>query len=245
MIYSFTDFGSQDIYVGQLRTVMAHHAPDVPYIDLLHDAPTFDVLSSAHLLHAIVSQLPMTTGDVCLAVVDPGVGGVRRPVAMLADGVWFVGPDNGLLSVLAQRSRQCSFWEIAWRPEQLAASFHGRDLFAPVAARLAAGTLDGEALKAIAGLDVVLDGGDLPRVIYIDHYGNAITGIRWPAGGLNVSVVVQGKILGHSRVFCEVLPGAAFCYENSLGLLEIAVNGGNAAEKLHIKVGEPIKLVSA
>ena len=106
-------------------------ASNVPVIDLLHDAPSFNVQASAHLLAALSMQIP--PGSVTLAVVDPGVGGPRDAVALEADGNWYIGPDNGLLSVLAVRAKACTYWRITWRPEKLSASFHGRDLFAPVA----------------------------------------------------------------------------------------------------------------
>src|SRR5512140_3370099 len=96
-IFLFTDFGAADIYVGQVKAVLQQRASTVPVIDLLHDAPAFNVQASAHLLAALSLQLP--PGSVALAVVDPGVGGVRDAVALLADGNWFIGPDNGLLSV--------------------------------------------------------------------------------------------------------------------------------------------------
>src|SRR5687768_4824980 len=93
-IFLFTDFGTADLYVGQVKTVLHAEAPHVPVIDLLNDAPHFNVLASAHLLAALVQRLP--SGSITLAVVDPGVGGTRKPIAIEADGRWFVGPDNGL-----------------------------------------------------------------------------------------------------------------------------------------------------
>src|SRR5215510_10038563 len=102
MIFLFTDFGSADIYVGQVKAVLAERAPRVPVIDLLHDAPPFNIRAGAHLLAALSTRIPR--GSVTMAVVDPGVGGRREAVAVLADGRWFVGPDNGLLSVLAARA---------------------------------------------------------------------------------------------------------------------------------------------
>lgn len=244
MIYAFTDFGHHDIYVGQLKAAIASHAPNATQIDLLHNAPSFDVLSSAHLLHALVRTLPTVDGDVFLAVVDPGVGGNRRPVVMRADGLWFVGPDNGLLSVAYQRASTCRLWEIVWRPERLSASFHGRDLFAPVAARIAEGTLGDEALKEIECLDVVFDPGELCRIVYIDHYGNAMTGVRQSSVSVHTRVQVKGYHLEHSMTFCEISEGEAFWYINSLGLLEIAVNGMSAADRFGLSVGEPVEIIT-
>lgn len=103
MIVLFTDFGADDLYVGQVKAVLAHTAPGVPAIDLLHAAPNFDIESSAHLLAALYPKF--SPGSVFFAVVDPGVGGARDAVVMVADGYWFVGPDNGLLSIIAARAQ--------------------------------------------------------------------------------------------------------------------------------------------
>src|SRR5262249_45495979 len=100
-IFLFTDFGSTDIYAGQVKSVLQQHAPGVAVIDLLHDAPDFNVRASAHLLAALAPRIP--AGSTVLAVVDPGVGSARAAVAMRGNGSWFVGPDNGLLSVWAAR----------------------------------------------------------------------------------------------------------------------------------------------
>ena len=135
MIFLFTDFGAGDIYVGQMKAVLHERAPKAPVVDLLNDAPAFNVRAGAHLLAAFAARLPKDS--VTLAVVDPGVGGPREPVAVLADGRWFVGPDNGLISVAASRAAKHEVHTIEWRPEKLTASFHGRDLFAPVAAMIA------------------------------------------------------------------------------------------------------------
>ena len=166
-IFLFTDFGAADLYAGQVRAVLQRDAPNVAVIDLLHDAPAFNVRAGAHLLAAISMQLP--SGSVTLAVVDPGVGGARDAVALAADNNWYIGPDNGLLSVLAARARARTCWRITWRPEQLSASFHGRDLFAPVAAAIACGEFP--AGKAESGARLSVD-FDLEEIIYIDHYGN-------------------------------------------------------------------------
>ena len=110
MIFLFTDFGAGGHYVGQMKAVLLEHAPKVPVIDLLHDAPAFNVKAGAHLLAAFAARLPKRS--VTLAVVDPGVGGPREPIAALADGRWFVGPDNGLISVASARAKKCEVCSI-------------------------------------------------------------------------------------------------------------------------------------
>src|SRR5690606_4878696 len=113
---------------------------------------------------ALAQRLPAES--ITMAVVDPGVGTDRRAVVLQVDQRYFVGPDNGLLSVIAARSRSRSLWEIVWRPEVLSRSFHGRDLFAPIAARLALGIFPSDALRPIEALQVELGAGDLAEIVY-------------------------------------------------------------------------------
>jgi S-adenosylmethionine hydrolase len=236
-IFLFTDFGAADIYVGQVKAVLAREAPANAIIDLLHEAPAFNVRASAHLLAALASQIP--AGSVTLAVVDPGVGGDRAAVALEVDGRWFVGPDNGLMSVLAARATKTLFWRITWQPENLGPSFHGRDLFAPVAAALARGEFPaGKAVRADR-LQVEFGATDLGEIIYIDHYGNAFTGLRAPALPHDMRIVAGGASLSYARVFSAAAPGGTFWYANSLGLVEIAGNGCSAAAVLGLAVGQP------
>lgn len=242
MIYLFTDFGAHDLYVGQLKAVLQRLAPGIPQIDLLHDARPYDVLSAAHLLAVLRGQ--MQEGDVMLAVVDPGVGGARRPVALQVDGCWCVGPDNGLLSVLAQRAVECSVQEILWRPLQSSVSFHGRDLFAPIVAGLATGKLEEKALRPVGRLEVEIDAGDLPQLIYADHYGNLMTGLRGGTLSDTARLRLQGHEISHAPVFSSVPVGHACWYVNSLGLVEIAVNQGNAAQQLGAQVGAALEVIS-
>lgn len=241
MIFLFTDFGAAGIYVGQVKAALQGYAPKEPAIDLLHDAPAFNVKAGAHLLAALAARLP---GDsVTVAVVDPGVGGPRAPVAVLTDGRWLVGPDNGLISVAAARARKCEAYSIGWRPKQLSASFHGRDLFAPVAGMLARGDRKRAALKK-AALAVSFGPDDLAEVVYVDHYGNAMTGLR--ANGLprTARLVVRGRRIVHARVFSDVPAGESFWYENSIGLAEIAANSDSAAARLGLQIGDAVGIAS-
>ena len=237
MIFLFTDFGAAGLYVGQVRAVLQSAAPKAIVIDLLHDAPAFNVKAGAHLLAALAPRLP--AGSVTLAVVDPGVGGPRRPVAVRANGRWFVGPDNGLVSIVAARARSGQAYSIGWRPRALSASFHGRDLFAPVAAMLARGNRAAPKLKK-AALAVSLGTADLAEVIYVDHYGNVMTGLRSAGVRRDERLITGGRRIGHARVYSEARPGEIFWYENSLGLVEIAANSASAAEALGLKVGNRI-----
>jgi hypothetical protein len=226
-------------YVGQVKARLVEQAPGVPVIDLLHDVPDFNPHAGAHLLAALSQGL--AAGSVFLAVVDPGVGTSREAVVLQAGGRWFVGPDNGLLSVVAARELDAKVWQISWRPEVLTATFHGRDLFAPVAARIARGDFPSEWLRPVGCLEVEFDANDLARVIYIDHYGNAWTGVRDVPPG--VQVRLGGRQLSHAETFGFVERGQPFWFVNSVGLLELAVNRGHAATVLGIKVGDTVQLM--
>ena len=240
MIFLLTDFGAADIYVGQVRAELLREAPRVPVIDLSHEVPAFRIEAGAHLLAAFAQRFP--AGSVALAVVDPGVGTSRRPIVLSADECHYVGPDNGLLSVVAARSRSRAQWEIVWRPEAMSRSFHGRDLFAPIAARLALGIFPSDALQPLDALEVELGEGDLAEIIYVDHYGNALTGLRAGSVSRDAVLTVGEMPLRHAAVFGEVPPGEPFWYDNSLGLIEIACNRASAAAQLGLSLGTPLRI---
>jgi S-adenosylmethionine hydrolase len=239
-IFLFTDFGSADLYLGQVKAVLHRYAPEARVVDLLHEAPAFNIKAGAHLLAALAGQLP--AGSVTMAVVDPGVGGTRKPVAVLADDRWFVGPDNGLISVAAARAARAEAYVIGWRPKKLTASFHGRDLFAPVAGMLARGDRKGVKLGKRGTLVMGLGGGELAEVIYVDHYGNAMTGLRARGLPRGARLAVGRRTVEHARVFSDVPAGRMFWYENSLGLAEIAANGASAAAALTLAVGAAVRV---
>ena len=244
MILLFTDFGLAGPYHGQMKAVLARHAPGVPAIDLCADAPPHDARAAAYLLAALTPPATpiYAAGTVFLCVVDPGVGGGRAALVLDADGFRFVAPDNGLLEIVRRRAAAARMWRVTWRPERLSASFHGRDLFAPVAAMLALGEPPpGEKLDSApeAGADWP---DDLARVIYLDHFGNAMTGLRAAGLGPGARLRVDGRRLERMRTFSDVPPGTAFWYENANGLAEIAVNQGRADGLLGLAVGSPVEV---
>jgi S-adenosyl-L-methionine hydrolase (adenosine-forming) len=241
-IVLFTDFGSADPYVGQVKAMLDRDAPGVPVIDLLNDVPAFAVNAAAHLLASLVRHFPQ--GSVFMAIVDPGVGSARLPIVLQADGYRFVGPDNGLLSVWAARARDVRPSRIAWTPGRMSTSFHGRDLFAPVAARLAAGRLPAGWLQPLDALSADFGAGDLGEVIFIDHYGNAMTGLRAASVPRAAQLAAAGRRLSYARVFSDAEDGVPFWYENSQGLVEIAVDRGSAAHALGLEVGTPVAWVA-
>lgn len=228
MILLFTDFGLSGPYMGEMRAVLLRKAPGAPVVDLMSDAPAFRPDLAAFLLAALWPTAE--PGDVVLAIVDPGVGGERAPLAVEIDGRWLVGPDNGLFEVVLRRGGKALSHAIDWRPERLSASFHSRDLFAPVAARLAHGDRSGLRPQAPTRYPAWPD--DLPAVVHIDGYGNVVTGLRAATLPATARLVIGNHRPERLRTFSDAPPGALFWYENSSGLAEIAANGASAARLL-------------
>lgn len=242
MIVLFTDFGDAGPYIGQMKGVLAREAPGVPVIDLLADAPSCDPRSAAYLLAALATDFPPPA--VFLAVVDPGVGTDRAPLIVEADGRSFIGPDNGLFEIVLRRARVRDVRRIAWQPKRLSASFHGRDLFAPVAAMRARGAAIPTETMPETGMRRPDWPDDLAAIVYIDHFGNAMTGLRAAVLPADAAIEAGGRRFARARTFDDVAPGAAFWYENANGLAEIAVNRGRAAS-LGLAVGAAVRVVTA
>jgi len=235
MLVLFTDFGLQGPYIGQVAAVLQQHAPGVPVINLFSDLPPFDIQAAAYLLPAYTRGFPPGTVFVC--VVDPGVGGARPGAVLCADGRWYVGPNEGLFAPLARRAGDIRCWQLPGPAAGASPSFHGRDVFAPVAGRLARnGRYEGEEV-ATSELDWPDWPDDLWRVVYIDRFGNAITGLRGSMVEADAVFNVSGHSLRHARTFSDVGEGEAFWYENSSGLVEFAVNRGRADVELGLNTG--------
>jgi S-adenosyl-L-methionine hydrolase (adenosine-forming) len=241
MIVLFTDFGLSGPYTGQVKAVLHQLSAGVPIVDLFADLPAAKPKPAAYLLAAYGPWFP--PGTVLMAVVDPGVGGARAAVVVEADGRSYVGPDNGLFEIVLRRAGALKTSEIQSRPDRVSASFHARDLFAPVAARLAAGTLPAGALRG-AGIGRFPDWpDDLPEIVYIDRYGNAMTGLRAAVLPHGTRLSASGRVLERARTFSDVPEGDAFWYENSNGLVEIAVSAGQADAALGLAIGSPIAIL--
>jgi len=239
MIALFSDFGLEGPYLGQIKAVLCLEAPTTPVIDLFADAPVYDPRASAYLLAAYVPAFPQ--GTIFLCVVDPGVGSGERKVAVInVDGRWFVGPDNGLFNIVAMRGTSVRWWDVSWCADDLSATFHGRDLFAPLAARLARGQAPPGQQQEVRQRLFSDWPQDYWQIIYIDHFGNAMTGIR--AGFLPRArrLVVHGHRFGYARTYSDVSPGQGFWYENANGLVEIAINQGRAAECCSLTLGDTV-----
>jgi S-adenosylmethionine hydrolase len=241
MIVLFTDFGLAGPYTGQVTAVLNQGAPEMPIISLFADAPSERPKPAAYLLAAYGAWFP--AGTVLLCVVDPGVGSDRRAVVVEAEGRIYVGPDNGLFDIVIRRASGAQMWEIIWHPGPLSPSFHGRDLFAPVAARLATGAPITELAQPAADESVKRAWpDDLAEIVYIDHYGNALTGLRGALLSPKARLGVSGLSLRRAATFSAVKPGAAFWYINSNGLAEIAVNAGRADTTLGLTIGSAIAI---
>jgi S-adenosyl-L-methionine hydrolase (adenosine-forming) len=247
-----TDFGAADGYVGIMKGVILGIAGGVQLVDLSHDIPPQDVREAIYLLDRAAPYFP--EGAIHLAVVDPDVGSERRALVVRTGRACYVGPDNGLFTrPLAEPGAQA--WELD-RPEfwlpQVSRTFHGRDVFAPVAAHLADGVPPGEMGRPIADpvrLDLTaparaLDGAINGQVVHVDRFGNLITDVpsSWLGGE-----GWQGRIAGRniaeiSGTYAAARAGALLMLIGSGGTLEIAERNGNAARRLGVKAGEPVFL---
>lgn len=243
MIFIFSDFGVNGPYSGTMRSVLMRNAPECAVCDLMVDAPDRNPKASSYLLAALRREF--RRGDVVLGVVDPGVGSARKGIVVTADGVTYVGPDNGLFEMVIRKSDDVQLRCIEWQPKDLSASFHGRDIFAPVAACVATGqefachdlTLDQRYDDAMAWPD------ELDEVIYIDTYGNLMTGLR--ACGPDDTVAVNDQAVPMARTFSDVPVGKPFHYGNSIGLCEIAVNCGRADRLFDAEIGTKVCITPA
>lgn len=247
MILIFSDFHFTGPYSGAMQAaVMRHAGKNASVVNLMLDAPDRDPMRSAYLLASLRREFGV--GDIGLCVVDPGVGSARRVVVAQCDGAFFVGPDNGLFEMVIRRAQNVRLWQIDWEPEGASASFHGRDIFGPVAGMLAANTDFARHELAVDArfADARNWPDDLAEVIYIDGYGNAMTGLRANMVLATAPVLTVGDLeIGRARTFSDVPAGHAFWYENSFGLVEIAVNGGRADQLPGLGIGGKVNWIGA
>jgi len=252
LVTLLTDFGLADTYVAQVKGVLLSLVPEAMVVDATHAVEPGDVVGGCLALESILPHFP--GGTVHLAVVDPGVGTPRLPIAVAAGGRFGVGPDNGLLTPLLA-SAGARVHEIRtgrFARATVAPTFHGRDLFAPAAAHLLAGGAI-EALGPVVGAPVMLPlaearpaaGGVDGEVVHIDRFGNCTTSIRAAdlasSDPTAVRVTVAGhEITGLARTYGEAADGALVALIGSAGRLEIAVRNGSAAEGLSVGRTTPV-----
>jgi hypothetical protein len=243
-----TDFGPGSVYVGQMHLAIRRELPEATIVDLAHDCPRGDIEAAAYLLRAAAPvAIP---ASVTVVVVDPGVGGDRRVLAGRVDGRVFVGPDNGVLAAALEEGEVRAFENRALLDRPVSATFEGRDVMAPLGARIAAGMPLGEVGPAAAPRTA--PPGPVPgaegvdgRVLLVDRFGNLVTNVPGTrlASKAGLAVRVGGrKVVGLSRTFADVEPGALLCYVGSGGHLEVAVNGESAARRLGVNGGEDVEV---
>ncbi|HEY6058941.1 MAG TPA: SAM-dependent chlorinase/fluorinase [Gemmatimonadales bacterium] len=239
IITLLTDFGTGDSYVAEIKGVLLSRVPTATVVDVTHDVPAGDVRSGRYVLSRAWPRFP--AGTVHLAVIDPGVGTARRALAAQAGGHCFVGPDNGLLSGLPDDVRFVKLPVL----RDASPTFHGRDVFAPAAARLAAGArLDDlgppvtDVVQIAAAAPRVAESAVLGEVVYIDHFGNLISNIPKDLIRLGATITVGETTIGQvRRTFGDVAVGMVVAYVGSGGTVEIGVREGSAARALGVGVG--------
>lgn len=250
-----TDFGLKDGYVGIMKGVIAEINPNLPMIDLTHHIPPQQIWAARFCLMNAYPYFPKDT--VFLAVVDPGVGSQRRSVAIECSQGYLVGPDNGLFSGILKQYRAKKAVSLTntdyWRVHDVSLTFHGRDIFAPVAAYLASGVpLEalGEEISINSLKDILLESPQITddniqgSIQYIDHFGNLITNILpHHIQDKNWSIVINNQRIQSGLTYSDVDLGEMITLIGSHGWIEIAINGGNAQEKLQVKWGDKVTII--
>jgi S-adenosyl-L-methionine hydrolase (adenosine-forming) len=247
-----TDFGTADGYVGAMKGVILGIAPDVRLVDLSHEIAAQDVRGAEYVLSSAAPFFP--AGTVHLAVVDPGVGSQRRPLLLTTSRASYVGPDNGLFTFALEEAGAVAF-ELdrpeLWLPD-ISRTFHGRDIFAPVAAHLALGVPPREFGSPIsdpvrmptAAPQRTAEGHVTGHAIHVDRFGNLITDIpgRWAGEGRWCVEIAGRRINQFGATYADAPSGTLLFLVSSAGTLEIAVRDGNATAQLGVGVGEPVIL---
>lgn len=257
MICLFTDYGLQDAYVAQMKGAIKTIAPQAEIIDLTHQAPKFDPVAASYLLDKSVRTFPKET--IFVVVIDPGVGTERKAIAVRTHmGKTYIAPDNGILTRVVVREGLREAREITnqnlYFSRPPSSTFHGRDIFGPVAAHLALGVqlselgprLDSLALKETAA-PTILEGRINAHIIHIDHYGNIITNVQKedlavlkPGQIIRITIGTQNHSLPYVLTYGEAPENRPVALPGSDGELEIAWPSQNAAQNLKAAVGTPI-----
>lgn len=242
-----TDFGTRDHYVGAMKGVVMSVAPQVRVFDISHEIPSFDVAEGAFAIAQSFPHYP--DGTVHVVVVDPGVGSARRPVAVAAGGHWFVAPDNGVLSLVLEAAGRFEAREVDLRHglPRMSTTFHGRDLFAPVGARLAIGLpFDeiGPEATALVRMDPAAASDGRGRVLHVDRFGNLVTSFRASDLPEGASLALGDRtVSARARAYASMPAGRLFLIVGSSGYVEVSMNRGSAADALGVRAGEAVTLV--
>src|SRR5262245_793572 len=244
-----TDFGLSDPFVGIMKGVILRITPDAQLVDISHDIRSYDITEAAFVIENTYRYFP--EGTVHVVVVDPGVGSARRPIAALSHGQFFVAPDNGALSTILENEAY-HIQNSRLFLKSVSQTFHGRDIFAPVAAHLASGTPLETVGTRIS--DFIRKPLPTPRrqgrkiiatVLRIDKFGNVITNLRRSDLTSDFTIRVGGlPITRLSTNFSEAEPGEFFAIEGSTGYIEIALKQASAADRLNVTGGVEIEVES-
>ncbi|MDE0125154.1 MAG: SAM-dependent chlorinase/fluorinase [Bryobacterales bacterium] len=243
-----TDFGTRDHYVGAMKGAVISVAPQVRVFDISHEIPSFDVAEGAFAIAQSFPHYP--DGTVHVVVIDPGVGSARRPVAVAAGGHWFVAPDNGVLSLVLEAAGRFEAREVDLRHglPRMSTTFHGRDLFAPVGARLAIGLpFDeiGPEATALVRMDPAAASDGCGRVLHVDGFGNLVTSFRASDLPEGASLALgDGTVSARARAYASMPAGRLFLIVGSSGYVEVSMNRGSAADALGVRAGEAVTLVA-
>jgi S-adenosylmethionine hydrolase len=236
VITLLTDFGHQDPYVGIMKGVILGICPEVRIVDLTHEVAPYQLLQAAFLLGESWPYFPK--GAIHVVVVDPGVGTARRPILVKACDHFFIGPDNGVFSMLPVADAM----EITLAGSPASRTFHGRDIFAPTAAHLA-----NSVPRAHLGTPIPDPHRltwDAATVLHIDHFGNVITGLRASDYPGPIRIRVGSETIQHRvAAYAEAPKDQLFLIEGSSGHLEIALNRGSAAQRLGITLGMALRIL--
>ncbi len=255
-----TDVGLKDHFIAAMKGVMLEVNPGLAFVDITHLVPAQDIHSGAFTLAQASACFP--AGTVHLAVVDPGVGTARKALAVSAGGQFFVAPDNGLLSYIYEREVDFSAYEITadhYFRKPISSTFHGRDIFAPVAAWITRDIplnkfgprLQEPVRLKVPTVNIVQDALVQGAVLAVDHFGNLITNLRpelapvYSQAATRTCKLVAGHrdITTFKRTFGEGSPGELFVIPGSCGYLEIVMRDKSAAEELCIGPGAPVGIV--
>lgn len=252
LITLLTDFGLEDPYVGVMKGVLLRDCPEARLIDLTHAIAAGDCRAAGFWLERVFAWFPART--VHLVVVDPGVGTARQPLLISAHGHYFVGPDNGMLSGLIASDPNAEVRAIDAARLGLtlpSRTFHGRDLFAPVAARVAQGSLQLERVgpiteprcAPIVPSPIETPGGWCGQILVVDRFGNAISNLVLPPAGQGFELRIAGRKLPIVQTYGDGEKAQLLALVGSFGTLEVAQRDGHAARALGLGVGTPLELV--
>jgi hypothetical protein len=234
-----TDFGLKDPFVGAMKGVILGLAPGVQIVDITHDIPSYDVIEASIVVSEACRYFP--AGTIHVVVIDPGVGSARRPIALIGKGKEaiqiFIAPDNGVLTLVSGSAVVRHITNASLFRNPVSQTFHGRDIFAPIAARLASGTPIDSVGPTVTDL-VTHSSFRNPTVLRVDKFGNLQTNLRRDQLGIGFAIRVGGiEVRRVLSSYSEALPGEIFAIEGSAGLIELCLNQESAANRLNLRRG--------